>query len=65
MDEADIAQRNLNEYMKRFGSPPDSRRMPDEILATMDVLIAKSLDRNAKISDKEAGLLPVPDGVTI
>ena len=55
---------NLIEYERRFGDLPDSRLMPDEVLARIDELVAIALARGAKITDKEAQIGSAPEGVT-
>lgn len=56
---------DLIEYQRRFGDLPDSRLMPDEVLVRLPELVAISLARGSKITDKEAQVVPAPSGVTI
>lgn len=56
---------NLIEYERRFGDLPDSRLMPDEVLGRLDELVAISLARGSKITDKESQIGAAPRGATI
>jgi len=53
MRTADEITEVMREYLERFGELPDSRRLPDHVLFSLDDMLAEALKRGTPLTDEE------------